>query len=1040
MGVAGPDQVVILVHGTFAADDRDDGTDRWWQRNSPVAQSLAEEVRLLNGAPVRCAPEGVGHFYSPPWWKRLWRRYVSEKCLGESIQSSMDAVFHWSGHNRESARRQAGAMLLDHLKSFDSRGPFHVVAHSHGGGVLWEALSLAAAETPDDQRGGPLQNLRSCTTVATPFLRYSPDFWAVTAVLPLGALALLLWFQMPWFWDVWAQLFPSIGWNPYIKFAAFLVLYSFIILTVSLLMRAAWSWYYYESVIQENAQLVPEVRQHQRDDIVSSLLALAPAVAACVIVAALFGSNLRFGFNARDTIVALLAVLYAISALVLLVLYVRKVTVPLWRSIDNTRRSKNELRAWQIFGARMLFLAAEHTDEAINGLRSLRRRVRGTLLPRMPSPRETELSPGKRLLSRPENEAWQQTLTGWMIRYLLLPLVIVKDWVLAPLYNDVFSKLVDDYVIQQLQKKAIGIDIAGLVLSDVTTVPSSALHEASNSLPAEAEAELVRDANVTLVRVFERVRTQLHLSYPVGPELESFMHRAMQGDPDVESALVHTSYFGCKIVRGAIAKRIAGEPATVMEEAARAEPDGQLFEAPIWAADADEPRISGSRLGFVAWLLRGLIKIIILLAPVLLLAAAGSAVCYPYSRAFHRVWATRTDNAHNIGVTDFVVFTSVAGRPYTTSLSARWWVAMHSVDSELDDGLLGNTFPTAASRTAFYAAVGQKFAQLGDRCGALRAFCLAAREIEIARNSARDWQRPAQKLSGGLYMAKMYLSAADYASLAKEMFIHCTHVDEIRQLVDEEMGSLAADRRVTDEFSRLQEWKKSPPQTSTEVLVWASQSRRRFGTAERLAFLACVGPVLSSVVQNDLSAAMLRTVNENLKEKEYKPEERLRLLKYAVAVACVSTAQYQDQLLNRARLLQKAIEADSNPRSTRYAVLAKAMLGKFRGGQSAAERVADLASALQGATSQELRDQEIGLRGQLATCLACVQRIRDARLIAEGYGDHAQMEAALGIWENELILREPKNPDLLRRVFRLHVALDEDFWGPEDTTMALPVQ
>jgi hypothetical protein len=58
------------------------------------------------------------------------------------------------------------ALLLERLRRENEKGPFHVVAHSHGGMVLWHALMLAV------ERQIPLDNLRSWITVGTPFIFY----------------------------------------------------------------------------------------------------------------------------------------------------------------------------------------------------------------------------------------------------------------------------------------------------------------------------------------------------------------------------------------------------------------------------------------------------------------------------------------------------------------------------------------------------------------------------------------------------------------------------------------------------------------------------------------------------------------------------------------------------------------------------------------------------------------------------------------------------------------------------------------------------
>ena len=470
-----------------------------------------------------------------------------------------------------------------------------------------------------------------------------------------------------------------------------------------------------------------------------------------------------------DAVVVLLEVLWASAGIVLLLLYLRQATVPLWRSIDNRRRLQRQLRAWLAFRGRALFLAAVRNDEAINGLRALRERVRGRLLPRMPSPRDTEFSARKRLLQRPEREASRQTFVGWILRYLFLPIVIVKEWLIAPLYNDVFAKLIDDYVIQQLQKKAIGNDIAGLVLRDVTCVPAGALLDTAAGLPPGAEAELVNRANSRLVVVIDRLRKELNVSFPVGPELEEFFRHAMQGEGDPAAALVHTSYFDCEIVSAAIAERLCGAAPKLETENGETRPSGGAAVVPRWTEVVRE-QPSGSRLGFVSWVIRLAIKLVILLLPVVLLAAGGLAVSYPYSRSFQRKWASQLQSAHTVAVEDFVTWTGDPRRPYVTSPAVRWSVALGLVDPMVDEKYLGETLAGRATKCSFYGSIGQKYAQLGKLRYSARAFSSAIREVHNARNAGDDWVICVYRMAPALRIAKRFVSPGEYRELAERLF------------------------------------------------------------------------------------------------------------------------------------------------------------------------------------------------------------------------------------------------------------------------------
>ncbi len=105
-----PDELVILVHGTFAGDkSRQDSGKRWWQRGS-ASWSALETI----------LPRGV------------------------SLPDTQSTLFHWSGANSQSERLSASLDLLSYLFDLERRGQaYHLVGHSHGGSVIWEALVSA---------------------------------------------------------------------------------------------------------------------------------------------------------------------------------------------------------------------------------------------------------------------------------------------------------------------------------------------------------------------------------------------------------------------------------------------------------------------------------------------------------------------------------------------------------------------------------------------------------------------------------------------------------------------------------------------------------------------------------------------------------------------------------------------------------------------------------------------------------------------------------------------------------------------------------
>lgn len=120
---------VIAVHGTYVADASDTG-EQWWQKSG------------------------------------VFDRYLRHR-MSDAVDELI--VFHWSGANSAAARETAGLDLFRQMQALERQQiPYHIVAHSHGGGVLLEALTDAILAR------APLSNLVSWTTVGTPFICASP--------------------------------------------------------------------------------------------------------------------------------------------------------------------------------------------------------------------------------------------------------------------------------------------------------------------------------------------------------------------------------------------------------------------------------------------------------------------------------------------------------------------------------------------------------------------------------------------------------------------------------------------------------------------------------------------------------------------------------------------------------------------------------------------------------------------------------------------------------------------------------------------------
>ena len=157
-----PEEVVILVHGTFSADKNDEG-ERWWQVGSDFYTELSAQL--------------PGHI-----------RLVGP---GE--------VFRWGGENSNVHRVGAGLDLRRMVDSYEERGvPYHIVAHSHGGTAVWvmlfqELMLRRKRRAADADEARPLKMLQNVITVGSPFthLQKLPGHVMYRVLKPLVLISLL---------------------------------------------------------------------------------------------------------------------------------------------------------------------------------------------------------------------------------------------------------------------------------------------------------------------------------------------------------------------------------------------------------------------------------------------------------------------------------------------------------------------------------------------------------------------------------------------------------------------------------------------------------------------------------------------------------------------------------------------------------------------------------------------------------------------------------------------------------------------------------
>jgi hypothetical protein len=176
-------ETVIIVHGTYAAPKP--GVSRWYQPAEGVPAT--EFITKLNHA--------------------LQKRGSAARCGAHCSQSNQG--FHWSGENSWIDRTRAASELGNYVLNLRKEGWLcHIVAHSHGGNVVLEALPRITTALPSSTSLGKI------VTLGTPFMD------TMSPILQKIRTSQSFLIGISWITLIWLILLPATIWT-FVSFAGF---------------------------------------------------------------------------------------------------------------------------------------------------------------------------------------------------------------------------------------------------------------------------------------------------------------------------------------------------------------------------------------------------------------------------------------------------------------------------------------------------------------------------------------------------------------------------------------------------------------------------------------------------------------------------------------------------------------------------------------------------------------------------------------------------------------------------------------------------
>ena len=590
---------IIHVHGTFSFSEHAEATAEainnnetiWWQRKSPFHEYLSTEFSDRMDVVV----EGKPLPRPRPWWRRWGSRTPSSPL-------ELDGAFQWSGANSESLRRAAGKLLLGYLRELERNNiPYHIIAHSHGGNVVWQAMlevtrqppesskekvvpqvatdadTSKSAVTPDraepanpeqpateatEQLPRLLPNLMTWTTVGTPFLLFRPDWRkAVASLVLVLSLIVIGYLQFNWFAEYWHQVPNRDGSHWSVTLATTcLAVFSFAVVLTSLLVVFFLLGQAFWLVMRGRDKSLIEPRTAEL--VISGLIAIGCGLVVGVFSWWMIGWDQLLPRLRLDTLVV--SALFGIFC-VLLWSGIRTI-FDYWRARGH---AANNQAAWIEFGGRHTAINHWEADEPTL---ALSRAKAGINFPFLPSPRYPMLyqySDQCLMLLRPESEEYLLSFKGWCSQMVGSPVQLGKTILLFG-YDQLVAPVIETFVLNQVHKAAFGIDVPGETIDAVEVCPISSVPP-QGPLPRirlideAAMSKLTKEADANLAAIVTSLRPALvNINSSAYAQLASVFKNAM-GGKNLARCLVHTTYFD-ECVRTPITDILNGEDGTTLSD------------------------------------------------------------------------------------------------------------------------------------------------------------------------------------------------------------------------------------------------------------------------------------------------------------------------------------------------------------------------------------------------------------------------------------------------------------------------------------------